>query len=300
MQRIGELLALSNAVLFAFSNIFNKRALDQMDKNSGMIITLIVNNILNALGVLVIYLTGYWPPVNLTGVFWFILSGVFTSYFGRDLLFRSVSINGPSKASTYKVTSPIFTLLIGMFIMNEQVNGGSMIGALICLLGIGIISFANTPINSTTLVKGKKIAGLGVLIGLGSGLSFALGMTTRKLGVQVWPSSLAGALLGSMTAYALTLLSYTINRKTIPWRQMLSKKSVNYIYSGICTGLAILSLFIALKYVTVTITNVISSLEPLFTILLTAIMLRSKGQISIKLVVGALLVALGVILIFIY
>ncbi len=299
MERIGELLALSNAILFAFSNIFNRRALDKMDKDSGMIITLMVNNVFNGLGMLLVFLAGNWPPLTWQGVFWFIVSGVATSYFGRDLLFESVKINGPSKASTFKVTSPIFTLLIGTLILGEQVGLGSMIGALVCMLGILVVSLGNVVGHGNP--AGRKSATLvGVLIGIGSGLSFGIGMTTRKLGMQVWPFSLAGAFLGSMTAFSLTLFSFYFRRKAIPWREMVSKKAVDYIYSGICTGVAILCLFLALRYVTVTITNVVASLEPLFTIALTNIMLGSKERISNSLLAGAILVSVGVILIFIY
>ena len=96
MERVGELLAVANGLLFAFSNIFNKRALDEMDAATGMIVTLVVNNLINAAGLLVIFLGGHWVPLVPRAVVWFVLAGIATSFIGRQVLFASVRMNGPS------------------------------------------------------------------------------------------------------------------------------------------------------------------------------------------------------------
>lgn len=303
MEIIGELLAVSNAVLYSLSNIFNKRALEQMDKDSGMVITLVVNNAINGLGLLALYLSGKWVPLGAGSLVWFVLAGALTSFVGRYLLFESVNLNGPSRAGTYKVASPVFTVFIGMFIMSEQVNAGSLAGIVISLLGLWIIS--TRDLSSKDGGKIVPDAGwikknIGVIIGLASGLAFAIGIASRKVGLQIWASAMGGAFLGSMTALTLTLLSYQIKGNTIPWRRLAGKKALNYVYSGLCTSVAILCFFIALQFTTVTVANVVASVEPLFTIVLASWMLRKKERITSRLVFGALLVTIGAALIFIY
>jgi len=302
MEIIGELLAVSNAILYSFSNIFNRRALDRMDKDSGMIVTLIVNNAIYALGLIGIYLAGKWAPLQAGALIWFVLAGALTSFLGRYLLFESVRMNGPSRAGTYKVASPVFTLFIGMFIIGEQVNRGSLAGAVISLAGLYIISAQDFFRQEDGKGPGKKrySVNTGVLIGLASGLSFAVGIAARKVGLEIWPSAVGGAFLGSLTATVLTFISFSAKKKSIPWKRIIGKDSVNYVYSGICTGVAILCFFVALQYATVTIANVVASLEPLFTIVLSYLILRKKEKITRNLVGGALLVTIGAGLIFIY
>jgi drug/metabolite transporter (DMT)-like permease len=302
MEIIGELLAVFNAVLYSLSNIFNRRALDRMDKDSGMIVTLLVNNVIYGIGLLVIYLSGKWASLQPGALVWFVLAGMLTSFLGRYLLFESVKINGPSRAGTYKVASPVFTLFIGMFIIGEQVNRGSLAGAVISLVGLYIISAQDFFRKETAGGPGKKrkAVNTGVLIGLASGLSFAVGIAARKVGLEIWPSAVGGAFIGSLTASALTMISFALTKKSIPWRRLLGKDSVNYVYSGLCTGVAILCFFVALQYATVSIANVVASLEPLFTIVLSYLILRKKEVITGRLVGGALLVTVGAALIFIY
>lgn len=303
MEIIGELLAVSNALLYSFSNIFNKRALEQMDKDSGMVITLVVNNLFNGLALLALYLAGRWVPLVDGGIIWFVMAGALTSFVGRYLLLESVNINGPSRAGTYKVASPVFTTFIGMFILSEQVNTGSLAGILISLAGLWVISIRDLPAGEKDKQAANRswLAGnTGVVIGLASGLCFAIGIASRKVGLQIWPSAMGGAFMGSMTALVLTLASLQARGKKVPWRQMVEKKAVNYMYSGLSTSVAILCFFIALQYTTVTVANVIASVEPLFTIILAYWMLRKKENINTRLVFGAVLVTTGAALIFIF
>ncbi|MFZ5634772.1 MAG: DMT family transporter [Bacillota bacterium] len=303
MELTGEILAAANALLFALSSIFNKRALDQMDKDSGMVITLVVNNVINGLGLLAIFLTGRWVPLEAGAIPWFVLAGAFTSFLGRYLIFESVNINGPSRAGAYKVASPVFTLFIGMFILSERINLGSMAGAVISLTGLWIISLRDLTLSNKDRAEPEtswRTRYMGTLVGLGSGLCFAVGMAARKAGIIIWPSALAGAFTGSLTALVLTIVSLYFTKKDIPWRRLAGKESANYIYSGICTSLAVICFFMALQYITVTIANVIASLEPLFTIILAYWILRKKERITTGLAFGSVLVSIGAALIFIY
>ncbi|MFZ5642437.1 MAG: DMT family transporter [Bacillota bacterium] len=303
MEIIGELLAVSNAILYSLSNIYSRRALDRMDKDSGMIITLVVNNVIYGLCLLAVFMAGKWVPLQWGAVFWFVLAGALTSFMGRYLLLESVKVNGPSRAGTYKVASPVFTLFIGMFIIGEQVNRGSLAGALISLAGLYIISSPDLFRKSADEIKGnkaKRLINMGVVIGLASGLSFAVGIAARKVGLQIWPSAVGGAFLGSATAMAITLFSFQVKKKRIPWSDLLGRNSLNYVYSGVCTSVAILCFFVALQFVTVTIANVVASLEPLFTIALSYWILKKRERITKGLVGGAILVSVGAGLIFIY
>lgn len=303
MEIIGEILAAVNALLFALSSIYNKRALDQMDKDSGMLVTLVVNNAVNGLGLLALYLSGKWVPMEIQGIPWFVLAGAFTSFLGRYLILESVSINGPSRAGAYKVASPVFTLFIGMFILSEELNAGSLSGALISMAGLWIISLRDLAGKEPEKTAGEvnwRVRHMGILVGLGSGLCFALGMASRKVGMLFWPSALAGAFTGSAAALIFTLVTLGVRRKSIPWRRLAGRESLNYAYSGLCTSFAIICFFVSLQYITVSIANVIASLEPIFTIGFAFWMLRKKEKITPRLVLGAVLVTAGAALIFVY
>jgi len=299
MERVGELLAVANGLLFAFSNIFNKRALDEMDAATGMIVTLVVNNLINAAGLLVIFLGGHWVPLVPRAVVWFVLAGIATSFIGRQVLFASVRMNGPSRAGSYKVAAPLFTVLIGLLILKEKVGTGALVGAGICLAGICVISLRGFS-HPRGEIPESPWKSLGPLVGLASALAYAGGMAVRKVGIAVWPSAVGGAEIGSLTAMTLTLVSFAVSGRKIPWSGIFSTKSRHFYYSGICTGLAVLCLFYALKLITVTIANVMAGLEPLFTVGLSYLILRRQEEINAALVSGVLLVTVGVATIFVF
>ncbi|MCF8009838.1 MAG: DMT family transporter [Clostridiales bacterium] len=299
MELIGELLVICTALFFSLSNIYNRRAMEQMDRDHGMIITLIVNNVFYLLLLAgIIFFNGI--TINMQAVIWFVLAGAATSFVGRQVLLESIKVNGAPRAGAYKVSSPVFTIIIGIGILGEKINMGSIIGIVICIAGIWFVSVKRINNDSQSTEKPEKFNFTGLMLGLGSGLAMAVGLATRKVGLDLWSSPVAGALIGSIVGLILMYISFLARGKNIYWKYMLDKRAVNFYYSGLCTSVAILLFFFGIELITVTVANVIASMESIFTVVLSVLMLRSQEKITPSLVAGAALVTFGVSLIFIY
>ncbi len=120
MPYAGELLALLGAFFFSFSNINLKTGLVQGNRDIGMIVTLLVNNAINIIILAVFYLLSLVPPMNLSGLMYFALAGFLTSNLGRLFYMGSMNYIGVSRATSFKLASPIFSVIVGIFILGER------------------------------------------------------------------------------------------------------------------------------------------------------------------------------------
>ena len=307
---MGELLALLAAFFFAFSNIYAKTGMveKKTDTYNGLIISVVVNNLINIIILPFVFLFSYVPSINWYGLAWFALSGVLTSFLGRFLLFECIERIGASRATTLKVSAPVFSVLLGVFLLGERLSTLVVLGIIIVLLGSTIISRDTQKLlgdkqNSASKVNTtsyQKHISLGILIGLLAGLGFGLGNIFRKLGVEYFPNPLLGVAIASFTSLlCLLIFPYVYHKVSIDF-QALKQINGQYLKVGILTSLALYSTFFALLLSPVSIVNSLIAVEPLCVIVLGMIILRKYEIISASLVIGALTVTTGVAFIFMF
>lgn len=317
---MGEGLALLSAACFAIYSILAKKGMAWGDKELGALITLVENNIFN---LAVLLLNGQWGTfarLPWEAVLFFSGAGLFTSLIGRFLLFNSIERIGPSRAGTFKVATPVYTVLIGIFILGETLSGLDLWGILLTLAGLFFVSYQPVPkeqpgpgkpaasadigMNNSgyTLSIGKQAfkanSAWGITFGLLSGLSFSTGNIFRKAGMNIMSAPVEGTAIGSLIALLVSGLFLGFKGKLNRAELARILPGMKYfVAGGVFNSVALFSFFFSLRLIPVSVANVVVSVEPLFLVAFSFLWLRRQEDINLRLLAGALCSFVGVTLI---
>ena len=312
---IGEIFSLCAAVFWSLHLIFakkaqniNKQSANPMDPMVGLFITIFVNNVINALALIIRY--GFWPPVpvNSAGLLFLTLAGLTNSFIGRGMLFVSVSMLGAAKAGLTKATAPVFVLLGGVFILGERLGPWNWLGICIVLVGLFLMSFDTVRRESKNLTgtarsdtAGKRADQLyfikGIAFGLGAALFMGTGNIFRKAGVTRIPDVILAVSVGSLIAMLTCFLVILKQRKFKDMLLAIKKIEFNYAMSGVFASSALYTMVNLLRLIPVSIANSISSTEPLFTILFVWLLKEGKKEkLSIQTLLFGVIMVTGTII----
>jgi uncharacterized membrane protein len=108
-----------------------------------------------------------------------------------------------------------------------------------------------------------------------------------KLGLAVWPSPFAAALIGYVVSSVVVVV--TSRRRTGGWRPTLSRRAAAWFAGvGLCNGLAVLLMYAALARGPVSLVSPLVATYPLVTVAASALMLQAF-QNQIRIAMGAAL-----------
>ncbi len=140
----------------------------------------------------------------------------------------------------------------------------------------------------------KKDAIIGRTFGIGAGLAYGLGSVLIRRSITGITPPLVGA--------AIALLSGTLTLATVGAQgfkaNLAKRKAVGLLLiSGIAAAGGIISNFFALSLAPVVVVSPLQSTSPIFALLLSHLFLGHLERITLRLVIGSLLVVGGVVLI---
>lgn len=331
---MGEFLAVMAAFFFAASNIYANQGMIETDYNryEGLFVSVVVNNITN-LVLLPFYLLVFsLPEFNLQGVVAYILAGFSATFLGRYLLFECIERVKASRATVLKITAPVFTVIIGVTLLNESLSPWELVGIAVVLIGVVVVSLdtqnfmnnagksspssasasstnnnenspSSTGSQSAEEVDSQRRAKIGIILGVFAGLALGSGNVFRKLGTDFMGGPFFGVLIGSFTALVvLAIVSLASGKIQIRYRHVLLPPTLSWAYVkvGVWTSIAMYTIFVALDLAPVSIVNSLASVEPFGAIILSAIMLKKHDIITLRLLLGGTVVIAGSVLIFMF
>lgn len=227
------------------------------------------------------------PAVNWTAIMYFALAGFFAAILGRTMNYLSIDKLGVPISTSLTGTNPIFALVIAALFLGEKVSLTTVFGTLLVVVGIALMSGwgAENKLNTRDLV-----------IPLASAFFYALSSAIRKVGLNILPESVLGAVVGALTsliAYPILLRlmgrsgEFKLTKKALPW----------LIGGGIATSTAWIGMFTATQMGSVSVVSAIIGANPLFGLILSAVMLRDTEKISKQVALGSVLIVVAVIII---
>jgi drug/metabolite transporter (DMT)-like permease len=320
---MGQLFALLNAIFMGIGNVCARKGMEdgKIDNFSGLFITLVVNNILNCV-FLLIYTSLYGGfLINFPGLVYNVTAGFLNSFAGRLTLFYSISYIGASRAGVLKVVTPLFAIVGGVFLLKETISLQSWFGIMVVLSGIVFISVETTDKEDRLAVAGsratsdglncsvnmtgagekaKTLPGKGLILGLLASFFFAGGNICRKIGVSYIPNPLLSVTIGSLVALLSAVIVQLCRRKGHELVYALKNINLSYLFSGIFTALALYSLFWALELIPISIASSIGATEALFTIVTSMVLLGNKEILNWRVITGALVVISGVVMLIMF
>ena len=273
---ILEILALTTSLSSAVSSIFIAKGMKSTSPTIAAFYSILTQTII--LTVLTITRT---LTLNVLAIVLFAIGGLLSLGIGRLLYFISINKIGVARSSAIVGSSPVFTVILSIPILAEKPTITTVLGATSVTIGIILASGA----KEFKLEKAVAIA-------LAATLSYALSNIISKAGLQIEPDPYLSAQVGATTSLIFFLI-YMIctnqkNNIKIPKTSLLY-----FITTGIVMSIGWLSMMTALKLGAVSIVTTIVYSYPLFTLLLTRLLMKEE-KFGTREIVGAITIILGV------
>ena len=192
---------------------------------------------------------------------------------------------GPTLTGTIGSTAPLFATALAVLLLGETLTLPIVVGGAMIVGALVLMSWRGSP---------RASGGWRLMLPIGGAILRGLAQTLSKVGLNLWPSP-----------YAATLISYTVSGATI-WGVTLARPAQEdayrlkpggapwFIAAGIVNALAVFLLYEALHRGRVSVVAPLVALYPLFTLLYSALFLRTEA-LTRRVVVGALCAVAGVV-----
>lgn len=307
---MGELLACIALLLFSLNIIITKIAASRLNLDLGFLISVGVNIIfaiiLFGLQFLFFEVNVDW---NTKGFVLFLSAGLFSTYLGRWFFFETIDKLGPTRASAFQVSNPLFTTIIAWLFMGETFSLRDFLAIIVILFGLFLVSYVpKSFVKREVAVSKESLDGemvkrfsfqwllqSGILLAFLSSFSYAVGNVVRGAAVQNWNQPILGGILGALLGFLLHVFTNKNTRDF--WNQIRnsdSKGVMLYIISGVITISAQIAVIASMRYIPISIANLITLSTPVIVTPLSFFLFKNQEGITLKTIAGIVLVLGGI------
>jgi drug/metabolite transporter (DMT)-like permease len=297
---LGELAALGAAFCWAVSPILYRQALFKSKPISANIVRLATNA---AVMVVLLVAFGWWGamaslPLGVVAVV--VVSGVFGLGLGDTFYLYGLKSVGVSVAVPLAATYPLFSLLWTTLLLRQPVTATIVAGALVIVLGIWLLSRGKN--GTAALVKGK-LALTGVAVSLAAAAAWSVSVTMMGVainmpGVNSFAANYAVVTVRITALAVMLMIAAPFIDRTRGFLKLSKRTIIELTVGGlVANGLGWLLMNYSFLNIPSAQAVPISSITPLFSALAGFLLFREKATLSR--VLGAFVIVVGVILIFI-
>lgn len=283
---MAEYFALQAAFFFATSHILIRRGLVTSNAVTGSFVSLgMTACILAAAAYFTTPPGAFWQPA----VFYFLAAGIFAPGIGRTLTYVGIERIGVARSVPISNASPMFASILAVFILGEHWKPQNFLGTVLVIAGIAILS-ASRDGGKTEWRRAD------IVFPVIAALAFGISTNLRKVGLMEVNRPFMAAAFTASTAFlfSASLLAsqggtkaLKLKRSNAPW----------FFAAGLANTSATLSVFHALSYGDVVVVEPLTSSNPVFSLIMTALFLKDLESITRRVVVGALCTVVGTILV---
>jgi drug/metabolite transporter (DMT)-like permease len=219
----------------------------------------------------------------------FVLVGLFFPAAVTLLTFEANRQLGPTVTGTVGSTVPLFAVLGAALFLDEALGLRELSATSLIVLGTAVLS---RPRGAD--IRERQPGAL--WLPWAAAALRALAQVLSKAGLALWPNPFAAALVG-YTVSSAVVWAGALGRRTA--RPKFNRQGVMWFaLTGILNGVAVLCLYRALSTGTVVVVSPIVAAYPLFTLMLSALVLREE-RMSGTLIAGVALTVAGVIVLWV-
>lgn len=277
-----QVLALCAAFLFGLALVLTQFGLSHASPRRGALVSIPTSAVLfSAFAPFMLDWNG-WDP---RGALIFALIGLLFPATVTLLTFEANRRMGPSISGALSNLTPLFAILLAAFLFNEVPRPLQAFGIAMLVIGVVVLSidrrWLGTRWHHWAILLPVGVAGI-------RGLTHPI----TKLGLTLWPSPFAAALVGywmsSLVVAGVAAAGKSSRPSGYPRAGILWFGCV-----GVCNGLGVLALYAALARGPVLLVSPLVATYPLVTLALSAIFLRA-ARIDAMLVIGVASTVAGV------
>lgn len=296
---IGELAALAAAFCWTLSPVLYKVALSDAKPISANISRCVSTTIFLFVCLSLFGMLGNLATLRVDSLLLASFSGIVGLFLGDTMYMMSLVLIGVSRAVPISCVYPLFTTLFAVLFLGEQVTFFLLLGTVVIIVGAWLISQEKTGSSNVT----RNVLFKGVSIALATAIvwSVSIIMMDHALKISQMASIDSAFVVNtvrvSATALALLAFSPLVDRQ-FRFMKLKRKTWILLAIGGIVAlGLGWFLLAVSLSQIDASRAVPISSVSPLFAMLIGAFFLKEK--VTVKIFVGAVLIVLGTSVIFV-
>lgn len=233
--------------------------------------------------------TGGLQTIGKRDFFFLVLSGIIGISIGDSLFFKSLQDLGAKVQVIFFLLGQIFTMILSLLLLGEVLSPEQYAGAMILLAGIVIVIWGKQTDHP------NKIRG--IICGLLSILCFSASVIMVKIAiadVEVVTATFYRMVFGTI----FTLGFGVVGKQLFSWISPLRNKRILSLFIlnvfVITYGGFLLSM-VAIKFITVSLTSVLGTTEPVFVLLFAYLI--NKEKTSRQEIIGTLITLVGLLMI---
>ena len=222
---------------------------------------------------------------------WFALMGAMGYPIAFVFLNVAIKMVGAARTAPFSSVQPIFAFTLGTIFLGER--PGLLVAMGTPIIVAGLVLVLTSRVSGDGPERFSRAGLLGYLLATTSSATFA----SRDVIIRHVVSGVASSLITS--AYALTMGSVMLLTLTLPsairsFRGVPPRYIMMCVLTGVCQGVAVVSLFQALSRAPVTVISPILATSSLFVLVLAHFTLSRMESVTIPLVIGTILTVAGV------
>jgi uncharacterized membrane protein len=282
---MAEYFALQAAFCFAISHILIRRGLTTSNAITASFVSLAMTAaILWLLLPFFVPLASLWTPA----VWYFLAAGVFAPGLGRTLNYVGIERIGVARSVPISNSSPMFASILAVFLLQEIWTPQNFIGTSLVICGIAVLSASHGG--------QAQWRPLDLIYPIAAALAFGISTNLRKLGLMTSNLPLMAAAVTASTGFIFSLcLLYARGGVRI---LVLSRANWGWFFTaGIANTAAALLGFYALSFGSVVVVEPLVAINPVLSLILSALFLKKLETITPRVVLGALCTVIGTALV---
>jgi drug/metabolite transporter (DMT)-like permease len=292
---IGELAALSAAILWSFTGFVFSAASNRIGATTVNISRLISASVLLAI---VILLSGVDYSLSSYQIYLLALSGLIGLAIGDQFLFKSYEEIGPRYGMLLLSSNPVLSAFLGFLVLGEAMSICSLVGIAVTIGGIALVVLEDTAEGTTKFKMTRKGLIFGILAAAGQATGLLLSKMAFEAGSLHW---LVGT-FARIASSALMMLPFVLYAKGSKVFAVFlkDKRALLLVFVGSIIGpfLGISSSFIAIMHAKIGVASTIMALPPIFMLPMSHYF--HKEKLSWKAIAGAFIAVGGVIMLFLF
>lgn len=277
----AQVLALITSVFYASALVSARAGMRYSTPTTVTLVSILIQNLLLWSA---IFVTGGVHPVPLTGILLFTVVGIFQLGV-RLLAYTGVEKIGASRSSALQSASPLISAAIAVAILGEPTTPLIVLGT--CLVVAGIVLISWKPERQLADFRRWHL-----LLPIGAALLTGINHPIRRYVLTMADEPLFfSALMGSVSLVGF-LIYFSVSRRS--QRLVWNRSAVGpFLATGLCETMSILLIITAISMGRVVIVAPIAASYPVWSLVLSAILLRDVEAINWKVITGIVSVVAG-------
>ena len=311
---MSSVFALLSSIFFAGNAVCVRLALRGSTAATATLASVVTN--IAALWLLAVFtgsLSRVFQPASLI----FLAAGAFAPAFARLTYYESISIIGVARASTLSNTTPIFTAILAVPILHEQMTWRLILGTLMVVAGVALAvkpedrkpAARSAAVAEVAMphpepaggwmsrfrgsLRGDQRRTLGILLAVNTAVMASISFLLRKTGLGLLPDPILAAAL-TVTGSLVLLAPF----QAVRWRRdplRTDRDSLTYLVAGgLLTTAGFLSYFLALNLGDIVRVTPLGNTSPIFAVGL-LYMFRQIESVARSTSLGAILTVAGIV-----